>query len=209
MTTSRYGSEDQYAITYSITLTVKPGVTPTGGSTISTKTYIPSQVTNQVSVESRVTSVGTAAGGYTFVTAYLRPSAISTIQPQTTDYVYSYYVRNCRNPTATGKAYYGPNSGSGDSGGSGNSGSSGGGDDLDRWGVCSALTGCTTLKVWIIVVATILPSIFLLGFVENYIWFRRLMIGKTALRFGTVCWVLLSLWILCFTRKQPARSPED
>ena len=29
------------------------------------------------------------------------------------------------------------------------------------------------------------------------------------MRCGTICWILLSLWVLCFTRMQDARSKED
>jgi hypothetical protein len=35
------------------------------------------------------------------------------------------------------------------------------------------------------------------------------MMGKSAMRFGTVCWVLISLWVMCFTRMQDRRSVED
>ena len=35
------------------------------------------------------------------------------------------------------------------------------------------------------------------------------MLGKGCLRFGTVCWICLSLWVACFTRSQSRRSPED
>jgi hypothetical protein len=55
----------------------------------------------------------------------------------------------------------------------------------------------------------VIPALFLLGFLESWFWFRRLMMGKSAMRFGTVSWVLISLWVLCFTRMQDARSTED
>jgi hypothetical protein len=35
------------------------------------------------------------------------------------------------------------------------------------------------------------------------------MMGKSAMRFGTVCWVLISLWVMCFTRMQDRRSADD
>ncbi|KAI4712266.1 hypothetical protein J4E89_002532 [Alternaria sp. Ai002NY15] len=62
---------------------------------------------------------------------------------------------------------------------------------------------------WIIIIACIIPGLFLLGFLESWFWFRRLMLGKSAMRFGTVCWILMSLWVLCFTRMQDRRSAED
>lgn len=71
--------------------------------------------------------------------------------------------------------------------------------------------GCITLKNLIIILATVIPSLFLLGFVESYFWFRRLMHGQRALRVGTVCWVCISVWVLCFTRVSPSRGcgPEE
>ncbi len=45
--------------------------------------------------------------------------------------------------------------------------------------------------MWVIVVASVLPSLFLLGWVESFLWFRQLMPGRKALRFGTVCWILM------------------
>jgi hypothetical protein len=65
-------------------------------------------------------------------------------------------------------------------------------------------------KKWVIAIATILPILFFLGFLESYCWFSRLMIGRSCLRGGTVCWILISLWVLCFTRIQDGRpEPEQ
>ncbi|ORX93930.1 hypothetical protein BCR34DRAFT_499606, partial [Clohesyomyces aquaticus] len=86
---------------------------------------------------------------------------------------------------------------------------SGGGDGGYSYDVCTLYSGCTSLKTWVIIVASIIPSIFVLGFIESYIWFRRLMVGKGCLRFGTICWIMLSLWVACFTRTQSARSADD
>ncbi|KAI4933485.1 uncharacterized protein J4E92_003152 [Alternaria infectoria] len=36
---------------------------------------------------------------------------------------------------------------------------------------------------WIIIIACIIPGLFLLGFLESWFWFRRLMLGKSAMRF--------------------------
>ena len=137
---------------------------------------------------------------------FLPPDAVSlSKEPATTDYIYSWYLADCRNPTATDDSYWGPSSAGGRSGGSG--GSSSDDDDDDDYDSYS-----NALKAWVIVViviASILPLLFFFGFLENWLWFRRLMLGKSTLRFGTICWILLSLWVLCFTRKQRERTPED
>jgi hypothetical protein len=161
---------------------------------------IPPEVADQVTP----TSVTTIIYGstYTVVSAFLSLGAAP--QASQLDPVYSSFIANCRNPTATGSAYWGPYGQP--PGSTGSTGSSGRADKLQ---VCAVLTGCTSLRTWIIVVATLLPSLFVLGWLESYIWFRRLMLGKTALRFGTVCWILISLWVLCLTRISPARSAED
>ena len=159
---------------------------------------VPTQVTNLVTPTSITTTVA-SIDDLTEVTAYLSMGAVPTTAA-ITDYVYSYYIADCRNPTATGAAYWGPS-------GTSSGGFRGGGDyGLE---VCSLLTGCTSLQTWAIVVASVLPSLFVLGWVESFLWFRRLMLGKSALRFGTVCWILISLWVLCFTRTSPERIKED
>lgn len=60
-----------------------------------------------------------------------------------------------------------------------------------------------------IIVAAVIPSIILLGFVENFFWFRRLMLGKTCLRMGTVCWASIFIFVVGFTIIEKRRSPED
>jgi len=152
--------------------------------------YPPSEVSDQLTP----TSTRRATGYYSdSVTAYLTPSAVP-INTET-EYYYSAYVASCSKP-------YSYSSSSDDDD-----------DDDDYYSgvrVCYLYSsGCTSLKTWIIIIATILPALFLIGFLESFLWFRRLMIGKSALRFGTVSWVLLSLWVVCFTRKQAARSLED
>ena len=159
---------------------------------------VPTQVTNLVTPTSITTTVA-SINNFTEVTAYLPMGAVPTTAA-TTDNVYTYFIANCRNPTATGAAYWGPSGGS-------SSGNFGGGDDGVE--VCSLLTGCTSLQTWVIVVASVLPSLFVLGWVESFLWFRQLMLGRIALRFGTVCWILISLWVLCCTRTSPERSVED
>ncbi|VBB84218.1 Putative protein of unknown function [Podospora comata] len=68
---------------------------------------------------------------------------------------------------------------------------------------------CSRLEPWMIIVAAVIPSIILLGFVENFFWFRRLMLGKTCLRMGTVCWASIFIFVVGFTIIEKRRSPED
>ncbi|KAK3376094.1 hypothetical protein B0T24DRAFT_523661 [Lasiosphaeria ovina] len=205
---------------YAIELTMTaPASCPTAFTVVTNiEVYIPYMVTKDIKPTSTATSVYTSYNGglYTYLTEFVAPSAVpQSVGNPTSNHYYSYYVKSCRNPTATGAAYYGPgySDGSGSSSNSGDDGDSGlrsGGDDDDEdWTVCSVLTGCTGLKTWIIVVASVIPGIFVLGFLESWLWFRQLMLGKTALRFGTICWCFLSLWVICFTRRSPARPVED
>ncbi|KXX78588.1 hypothetical protein MMYC01_204479 [Madurella mycetomatis] len=175
---------------------------------------VPYQVTPYLTptATSTSTTVYSSDSTITWLTMVLDPTDIPTAAIETSrDFVYSYYVKNCRHPSATPTGDFDiPGiSDSGDDGSSGFDFSGDGGDWDNGWGVCSAVTGCVGLAAWIIVVAILLPTIFLLGFLESYLWFRRLMLGKSALRLGTVCWCALSLWFIFLTRKQPARSPED
>lgn len=208
--TRQSGIYTEYAIP--ITWTA-PSSCPTPFTVVTMRAVdIPYQVTRQVSAVSTATSVYTntrSKSTVTYITYILNPTAIPATQVNpTTYYDYINYVRSCRNPTATGGAeFYGPSYTA--RGGSGSSSSSGDDDDDWDWTVCSALTGCVGLATWIIVIATILPTIFVLGFVESYFWFRRMMLGKSALRLGTVCWCCLSLWFILLTRKSPTRSAED
>jgi hypothetical protein len=160
-----------------------------------------------MSAASTATSVSTRGGAAsTYITHFIPATAVPVSERPNTasDFLYTYYIRNCRNPTATGSARAAP---TGSGGGRGGSGS--GSIDWDDWTVCSAMTGCVALATWVIVIATILPLLFLLGFVESYCWFRRMMIGRSALRLGTICWCLMSLWFILLTRKSQERSKED
>ncbi|KAK4652907.1 hypothetical protein QC762_0078070 [Podospora pseudocomata] len=67
---------------------------------------------------------------------------------------------------------------------------------------------CSKIEPWKIIVAAVIPSIFLLGFVESFFWFRRLMLGKSCLRLGTVCWNLIFIFLVFFTAIEDKRSPE-
>jgi uncharacterized membrane protein YgcG len=178
--------------------------------------YLPYDVRPYLSAMSTATSLDDRGDStVTYITKFVDltalPPATRATATATTNYYYSYYVKNCRNPTATNNAeYFGPTYTAGSGGGSYSGGGGGSSSDWDSdWTVCSAMTGCVALATWIIVVATIIPVIFLLGFVESYCWFRRMMLGKSALRLGTVCWCCLSLWFILLTRKSPTRSEQD
>ncbi|EGS19456.1 uncharacterized protein CTHT_0049170 [Thermochaetoides thermophila DSM 1495] len=166
-----------------------------------TEVYIPIAVRPHLTPTKTVTE----SGYITVVSAYLNPTDVppKELNP-TNDWKYTKYIEQCSLPPAfqTGTS-------SSDGGSSGSSSSGGGWRSGTTTQVCSVLTGCTTLRTWIIVVATLIPALFLLGFVESFLWFRRLMLGKSALRLGTVCWCLISLWFILLTRKQSARSAQD
>ncbi|KPM36520.1 hypothetical protein AK830_g10029 [Neonectria ditissima] len=178
-----------------------------------TNVYVPTEVVDQVTPKSITTAVSTYADGdkYTIVTAFLSEGEVSlTTDASSTDFIESYYLASCRNPTATGDAYWGgDDDNDGDDTSSSGGGSSSGDSDYYGYRACSVITGCVTWRTWVIVIATVIPGIFLLGFVESYLWFRRLMLGKGALRFGTICWICTSLLVACFTRHTPARNFAD
>jgi len=120
--------------------------------------------------------------GYQAVTAYLSPGVVP-VTAATTDYPYYEYIAECRNP-ADYESHY------------------------RSYDICGPF-GCGYIRVYLLILAIALPSFFVLGFLESWFWFRRLMHGKRALRFGTCCWCAISGWILCFTRVAPSRHPDD
>ncbi|KAK4174386.1 hypothetical protein QBC36DRAFT_357638 [Triangularia setosa] len=68
---------------------------------------------------------------------------------------------------------------------------------------------CSKTEPWVVIVATVIPVILLLGFTENF-WFKWLMQGKWCLRSGTVRWCLMdTLFMAFFTTYKHKRSPED
>jgi hypothetical protein len=169
-------------------------------------TDIPSIVAPQLKPTSTEVSISSGRSyDYEIQTWYLTEGAAPFTS--TDDIYYSYYIASCTPPPA--RSTSGSRSGGGSNSGSGSgSGSSSGDDSWYDYRMCY-FSGCTSVKTWIIVLATVLPGIFLLGFLESWFWYTRLMKGKSAMRGGTVCWILLSLWVLCFTRMQDARSKED
>ena len=172
--------------------------------TTSASVDIPSQVTAQVSptsVETYSSSTTYDNTVYVWETWYLSESAAPFTT--TSDYYYSYYISDCSTPPA---AY---RTGSTSSGGGSSNGGINTNDDDSSYDSCYYYYCTSRIRVWIIIIVSIIPSLFLLGFLESWFWFRRLMLGKSAMRFGTCCWVLISLWVLCFTRMQDRRSTED
>ncbi|PVH93052.1 hypothetical protein DM02DRAFT_619548 [Periconia macrospinosa] len=175
-----------------VTWTAPPSCSSTTFSVTDTITPdIPSIVKDQVTPTSKATSTRSGYSTYVVETWYLSASAA----PSTSEYSYRSYVALCTAPPVSNLR----------SGG----GSSSGGDSSSDIEWCTWYGGCTGIRVWIIVVASIIPGLFVLGFIESYFWFRRLMLGKGALRVGTICWIMLSLWVICFTRSQSKRSAED
>ncbi|CBY01428.1 predicted protein [Plenodomus lingam JN3] len=133
--------------------------------------------------------------------------------PTMDDYNYYAYIESCYTPplpyktasptpssTTGGGLYYDPNDSSSSPG---NSDSSGGYECY--WGP----TGCLSTEEIIIIVCSIVGGFFLLGFLESWFWFRRLMHGRRAMRLGTVCWILTTLIVVCVTSIQDKRTKED
>ncbi|RSL89891.1 hypothetical protein CEP51_000973 [Fusarium floridanum] len=170
--------------------------------TVSTTTriMIPSEVVSQFSPTSLVSRTGTHGNGavYTQVTAYLSDGAVR-INPADTssDWLATYYLADCRNPTATDDSYWG-NLEPGTSRD----------DPVNDW-----LNEKSGPKPWVIALAVVFPSLFLLGFVESWFWFRRMMVGKGALRVGTISWILIFPLLLFFVRDDEEAelflAPED
>ncbi|KAG9185813.1 hypothetical protein G6011_07144 [Alternaria panax] len=171
--------------------------------TTSASVDVPSQVTAQVSptsIETYSSSTTYDNTVYVWETWYLSESAAPFTT--TSDYYYSYYISDCSTPPAAYRT--GSSSTGGSSGGSFNND-----DDDSSYDSCYYYYCTSRIRVWIIIIASVIPGLFLLGFLESWFWFCRLMVGKSAMRFGTCCWVLISLWVLCFTRMQDRRSTED
>jgi hypothetical protein len=209
-TTSSTSSTAYTSIYFSMPVTMTaPASCPTPFTvTTSASVDVPSEVTHLVTPTS--SEVGSSSTidryGDVYMTATWWLSEGAAPWTSTSDYYYNAYVASCSTPPAS-------YTGSGSGGGSGSSGSNDADDSSgssDRYCRYYSYYGCgTPLRTWIIIIATVIPGLFLLGFLESWFWFRRLMMGKSAMRFGTVCWILISLWLLCFTRMQDRRSPDD
>ncbi|OAL57252.1 hypothetical protein IQ07DRAFT_555880 [Pyrenochaeta sp. DS3sAY3a] len=199
--TTSYGTTTYIYFSMPVTMTA-PASCPTQFTVTTTASVsVPSGATTQVTPTSTTAGPSSSAhygGMYVYETWWLSEGAAPFTS--TNDYYYSYYIASCSTPPVyyTGTPRSGGNDDDDDSSSSGS-----------RYCYYSSYYCGTTLRVWIIIIATVIPGLFLLGFLESWFWFRRLMLGKSAMRFGTVCWVLISLWVLCFTRMQDRRSAED
>ena len=162
---------------------------------------IPSEATYQVKPTSESTEIYT--GWVSTVTNVYHFIAPGTVPTSTSSY-YSYYGSSetdaCEKPYAAYRYdddddddddYY--NRWSTDS----TSGSSGSSSRWDRYYGGS-------LQTYILVIIIVIPSVFVLGFVESYFWFTKLMKGRSALRGGTLLWVFISLWTACLIRSENA-----
>lgn len=199
-------TRDAYTYFYMpVVYTAAPSCTSDFTFSTSVTVDIPSDVIPQITPTSSTTAEPYTYAGSTSqgdVTWFLTPSAAPWTS--TEGYIYSYYIASCTTPYAWPTSYRSPYDDDDDD------------DDSSTYHsgrsyrYCYArYGGCHDFKVWIIIIASVIPSLFVLGFLESFLWFRRLMTGRSALRFGTVCWCLISLWVFCFTRNQDARSPED
>lgn len=167
--------------------------------------YVPSEAISLVKPTSTQTgSSETDRFGYVTISVTYYLSDGSAPYATSLDSNYKYYVQSCRTPplayrnaSPTGSSRYGSD---GDTG------------DDDEGPYCywtNGRCGISLLIIIIIIVASVVGGLFFLGFLESWLWFRRLMLGKSAVRCGTICWILISLWVLCFTRMQDRRSTED
>lgn len=177
--------------------------------------YIPDMVTDQVTVLSVATGTQTDYYDgeiYTFITAYLPNDTIPFTA--TEDFYYNFYVLDCSYPQFPSATATSTSSSSGYDSGIEEGSDSDGFSDSDGYRSrydsdgCSSMYGCGFLMTYIIILVALTLWFFLVGFIESYFWFRRLMIGKNALRFGTISWIFLLLPVLCLTRNVPARDAE-
>lgn len=175
---------------------------------------------------------------YTYIAAFLASTSHPTGRALRSQYVYSHYLSSCINPvpyptqTTTANPYPYPPQGTtttttttensypiptqttttaGPRETSGESGRDGDGnrpDDLVDSPSCP-WSDCGNYPYWGIILATVLATVFLLGFVESYLWFKRLMMGRGTLRVGTISWIVLCFPLGFLARKIPARSKED
>ncbi|KAF5135118.1 hypothetical protein E5D57_005762 [Metarhizium anisopliae] len=177
--------------------------------TASSQVLVPEEVIDQVSIKSATTIRTTieydgTAYTYTLVSAFLASTSRPTGAAVTRNYIYMPYITDCRNPTST------PRPTSDGRGGPSNGDDSGNSINQVRHIPRScAWSNCGNTPYWGIIILTVLPAVFLLGFLESYHWFICLMSGEGALRGGTISWILLFLPSIFLTRYIPARNEED
>ncbi|KAF2439563.1 hypothetical protein P171DRAFT_125150 [Karstenula rhodostoma CBS 690.94] len=221
-TTTARSTSTNYDFSMLVTYTAPTDCPTSFTFTTNASVNVPTQVLHSVTPYAVETSipVPTARASYIYETWYLSDGDAPFTS--TDDYYYTRYIEQCSTPyqyggysdysytntrysddSYTRTRYSYPTGGtSGSSGDSGDSYSS-------RYCYYGYGYGCTNIRIWVIVIAALIPGLFVLGFFESYFWFRRLMLGKGCLRFGTISWICISLWVACFTRSQSRRSPED
>ncbi|KAL6858121.1 hypothetical protein ACO1O0_005573 [Amphichorda felina] len=81
--------------------------------------------------------------------------------------------------------------------------------DDSWWCIVGAqlLMALLVVGVYVFVVVAFFPAIVILSLFENYFWFRRMMLGKSSLRFGIVPCVFFMPPALCFISMYPSRDP--
>lgn len=212
-----YNDDHPYTAFYMPITYTAPSSCPTAFTwSTYTEIYYPTEVVRAglITPVSEESVTSTYRGSTTvYVSAYLEYDSKSLTVDITDDFIYTWYVAYCTDPAE----YYGTVTTTGTvtstrtGGGTSQTGSSDPTEPTQsRFGIeqCDSLMSCGWLTTALIVIAAVLPAIFVLGFLESYLWFRRLMTGKSALRFGTVCWMFLLLPVICLTRRTPARDTE-
>lgn len=116
-------------------------------------------------------------------------------------YDYQHHIRACETPSSSSLS-------SSDGGDDPSWDANRGADDAE---VCLRRLSrlCLSWRDWVVVLAAALPGLFVLGFVESFLWFRQMMRGRRALRLGTLSWTLLSGWVACCIRVSPARDAAE
>lgn len=66
-----------------------------------------------------------------------------------------------------------------------------------------------SVKAGVISAVVIVAVLFLGGFVESFLWFGRLMTGRSAIRGGTICWAIMTVWGVCLTKREKAVQDKD
>ncbi|CAP65849.1 uncharacterized protein PODANS_5_10613 [Podospora anserina S mat+] len=68
---------------------------------------------------------------------------------------------------------------------------------------------CSKIPEGPAIILAIVGTLFVLGFIENFLWFRSLMQGHRALRCGTVCWWLIATLLMIFVTKYEVERNAD
>ncbi|KAJ4350424.1 uncharacterized protein N0V89_009045 [Didymosphaeria variabile] len=205
-TTTERTTSTYYEFSMQVTYTAPTDCPTPFTFTTNASVTVPTQVLDQVTPYATVVSTPapTRRASYVYETWYLTEGQAPFTSEE--DYYYTAYIEECSTPY---NAYSSYSYTSGYSYPTGRT-SGGSGGSSDGYSYCYYGYGtCTSLRTWVIVIAAVIPGLFVLGFFESYFWFRRLMLGKGCLRFGTISWICISLWVACFTRSQSRRSPED